>query len=73
MITREELTAQRLKLAMKPLERYEEPVFLPVGTISDWRTGAILGAGKWKVDMDDSYDFYMEARVMWELGDWKWT
>jgi len=45
MNIRETLTAKRLRLAMKPLERYETPVF--IRTTFDWRIGAILGAGKW--------------------------
>jgi hypothetical protein len=45
MSTREELTAKRLRLAMKPLH-LRGHVF--IRTTFDWRTGAILGAGVWK-------------------------
>jgi len=45
MITREELTAKRLKWAMRPINLYGQ-LFIP--TTFCWRIEAILGASKWE-------------------------
>jgi hypothetical protein len=70
VISHEELTSKRLRLAMKPLDLQDFIERHP--TMFNWRIRVVLGAGEWILhDVPD--EFYMEARLMWELKDWKWN
>lgn len=66
MTTREELTAKRLKWAMRPINLYGQ-LFIP--TTFCWRIEAILGASKWK-QKDLSNYYYLDFIDFLMLGKW---
>ena len=62
MMTLEELTAKRLKWAMRPINLYGQ-LFIPSTFI--WRIGAILGKSRWQCT-----ETFKRHRTFWDSN---WT